>query len=228
MLLDKLNTLKSNPFNEYSDDDKATINQKIDALLQEINAKPAITNSEYDDYSNKINQILVGLVSYKDKMLTKIDDAKNSLTRNKYVTTSLEKFDNDIASLKNKVTASEAKDYNKNVYDADEITLNNILNSLLTYTDNLLTNVKDEISQKFDAKKSNYTDASKAKFNKAFDKIMKEIADKKANGDFIDKDQHDKYQKDLENLFNDLEKVKPKTRCLLEYELLLYLYHFYL
>lgn len=212
MLLDKLNTLKSNPFNEYSDDDKATINQKIDALLQEINAKPAITNSEYDDYSNKINQILVGLVSYKDKMLTKIDDAKNSLTRNKYVTTSLEKFDNDIASLKNKVTASEAKDYNKNVYDADEITLNNILNSLLTYTDNLLTNVKDEISQKFDAKKSNYTDASKAKFNKAFDKIMKEIADKKANGDFIDKDQHDKYQKDLENLFNDLEKVKPKNK----------------
>ena len=212
MLLDKLNTLKSNPFNEYSDDDKATINQKIDALLQEINAKPAITNSEYDDYSNKINQILVGLVSYKDKMLTKIDDAKNSLTRNKYVTTSLEKFDNDIADLKNKVTASEAKDYNKNVYDADEITLNNILNSLLTYTDNLLTNVKDEISQKFDAKKSNYTDASKAKFNKAFDKIMKEIADKKANGDFIDKDQHDKYQKDLENLFNDLEKVKPKNK----------------
>ena len=212
MLLDKLNTLKSNPFNEYSDDDKATINQKIDALLQEINAKPAITNSEYDDYSNKINQILVGLVSYKDKMLTKIDDAQNSLTRNKYVTTSLEKFDNDIASLKNKVTASEAKDYNKNVYDADEITLNNILNSLLTYTDNLLTNVKDEISQKFDAKKSNYTDASKAKFNKAFDKIMKEIADKKANGDLIDKDQHDKYQKDLENLFNNLEKVKPKNK----------------
>ncbi|VEU55396.1 P-loop NTPase family protein [Metamycoplasma orale] len=212
MLLDKLNTLKSNPFNEYSDDDKATINQKIDALLQEINAKPAITNSEYDDYSNKINQILVGLVSYKDKMLTKIDDAKNSLTRNKYVTTSLEKFDNDIASLKNKVTASEAKDYNKNVYDADEITLNNILNSLLTYTDNLLTNVKDEISQKFDANKSNYTDASKAKFNEAFNKIMKEIADKKANGDLIDKDQHDKYQKDLENLFNDLEKVKPKNK----------------
>ena len=212
MLLDKLNTLKSNPFNEYSDEDKATINQKIDALLQEINAKPAITNSEYDDYSNKINQILVGLVSYKDKMLTKIDDANNSLTRNKYVTTSLEKFDNDIASLKNKVTSSEAKDYNKNVYDVDEITLNNILNSLLTYTDNLLTNVKDEISQKFDANKSNYTDASKAKFNEAFNKIMKEIADKKANGDLIDKDQHDKYQKDLENLFNDLEKVKPKNK----------------
>ncbi|SGA32907.1 Uncharacterised protein [Chlamydia abortus] len=41
---------------------------------------------------------------------------------------------------------------------------------------------------------------------------MKEIADKKANGDFIDKDQHDKYQKDLENLFNDLEKVKPKNK----------------
>ncbi|GAA8715406.1 LPXTG cell wall anchor domain-containing protein [Helicobacter pylori] len=212
MLLDKLNTLKSNPFNEYSDDDKATINQKIDALLQEINAKPAVTNSEYDDYLNKINQISAGLVSYKDKMLAKIDDAKNSLTRNKYVTTSLEKFDNDIANLKNKVTSSEAKDYNKNVYDADEITLNNILNSLLTYTDNLLTNVKDEISQKFDAKKSNYTDASKAKFNEAFDKIMKEIADKKANGDLIDKDQHDKYQKDLENLFNDLEKVKSKNK----------------